>query len=349
MKKFFLLLCFIPVYALAQKFSVDRPDEMIKQDPYTSAYFADNNNYKPVESVITIARNRYSNFVPDTLNIDYYNKKGLKVKNIRYDNNKVSTTTHYKYDAGDKLASWQTFEKYSSTFTVYKYNKAGQMMETHQYIINNKKGDTAEKSRMLFIYDVDKLVQITNNALGTDIIEKYAFEKNKLMEKTGGFVSKKIFYNNNELPTGINEYMGAVIDTSKIMGIEKFVYNSDGKLITDSVLTTSNLKTNTYQVIEYTYNDKGMISTMNTQFKNLYRNVVFTFADGKMQAVHVETNGNSAFLKFIMYYRIDEYYSYPLKYHEQFSYDKMGNRTSKKAFVNDELFSEVNYIITYKK
>jgi hypothetical protein len=350
MKKLLLLFCILPAAALAQKFSVDRPDDVLKQDPYTSIYFADNIDYKPVESIITISKNRYNNFRPDTLNAEYYNKNGFKTKSVRYYNNKLSTTTIFNYDTNGNLLSWHSFEKHSSTLAVYKYNKKKQLQETHKYTITpkNNKADTTKASRMLFKYDGDKLVQITNNSLGMDVIEKFSYEQNKLVAKTGGFVSRKFLYGNDSKPRGIIEYMGGSIDTTKFMGIEKFVYSQAGKLITDSVLTTSNIKTNTYQVIDYAYYENGMLRTINSNYKNFYRNVLFFYKNDKLDEIFLETNGNSAFLKFMIHPKIDEYYTFPLKYSEQFVYDDKGNRISKKVFVNNELFSEVEYVVTYR-
>jgi hypothetical protein len=349
MKKLLLLICIIPSITVAQKFSIDRPDEVVKQDPYTSTYFADKNDYIPIESVLTITKDKYNNFKPDTLNIDYYNNKGLKVKSIRYNNNKLSTTTEFNYDANNQLLEWHTFTKQSSTHAFYIY-KNGQLVKTNKYTIttSNKKADTIEVSRMLIKYDGDKVVQITNNSLGMDVIEKFGFEQNKLVNKTGGFISKKFTYANQKL-SGIIEYMGGVIDSTKIMGLEKFLYNADGKLILDSTLTTSNLKAKNYQINEYRYYENGMLRNIKSNYKNLFRNTLFTYYDGKLEEVFMETNGNSAYLKFLISYRIDEYYTYPIKYLEQFAYDKKGNRISKKVFVNNELFSEVDYNITYKK
>ncbi|MBL0145709.1 MAG: hypothetical protein IPP48_08085 [Chitinophagaceae bacterium] len=318
MKKLLFLIYFIPVVTLAQKFSADRPDEVVKQDPYVSMYFADNNDYKLIESVITITKDKHNNFMPDTLNIDYYNNKGLKIKNIRYNKNKISATTEFTYDASDNLLKWHTFSKLSSTHAFYFYNKKNQLIKTNKYTITilNNKMDTVEVSRMLFKYDGEKLVQITNNSLGTDIVEKYGYEQNRLVNKTGGFISKRFLYTNKKL-SSIIEYMGGVIDSTKIMGLEKFVYNS--------------------------------LRSINSIYKNLFRNVLFTYNNEKLEEVFLETNGNSAFLKFIISHRIDEYYTFPIKYLEQFGYDTKGNRISKKVFVNNELFSEVNYIVTYKK
>jgi|GEM_PF-1756610 len=350
MRKQLVLIFFIPAGALAQKFSADRPDEIAKPNPFTNIYFADNNNYKQIESVCTIAKNRYNNFKSDTLSIDFYNKGGLKVKSLRYDNNRMSTTSQFKYDAGGKLLSWQSFEKQSSTLTLYKYNQKGQLMETHKYNISNKnlKADTTEASRMLFKYNGDKLVQISNNSLGSDITEKFLYQQNRLVSTTGGYVSKEFFYHNNDKPAGIHEYMGGVADSTRIMGLEKLLYNSKGLLISDSVLTSSNFKTNSWQVIEYTYNDKDILAAMSSRYNDFYRRVSFKYSDGKMQEVDLETNGNSGFLRFIINHKIAEYYTFPIQYKEQFGNDRHGNRTFKKVLVNNELFSEVNYLIKYK-
>jgi hypothetical protein len=348
MRNIFLVIMLLPFAGLSQKFSVDRPEEVAKPDPYTAVYFGDRNNYRNVTSVTTVVKDRSKNFKADTLFIDYYSKN-LKVGTIRFDNSRRSTTTQYRYNSKNDIASWQTLEKNATTLTKYSYNQAGQLIQTHQYRITIKAGkpDTAETSRMLFKYDKLKLVQITNNVLGSDIVEQYHYNQDLLLSKTGGYVSKQFRRNLLGQVSIVEEYMGAVIDTTKLMGLETYTYDASGRVIQDSILTSSNMKAANFEAIQYHYGANGLLDEMRSTYKSFVQNVHFSYVDRRMKTVYVETNGNSAFLRFMINFRIPEYYSFPIKYREEFEYDAVGNKISRKVFVNDELFTDVQYLIQY--
>jgi hypothetical protein len=339
---------FVAFPGFSQKFSVDRPEEVIKPDPYTAMYFDDKNNYSKVATMITITKDRSRNFRGDTLYIDHYSQ-GLKVKTIRFESGKRSTTTEYTYQANRNLLMWKTYERNAFAFTKYTYNKAGQLAETHQYYVTTKgqKIDTTEKSRMLFKYEGPKLVQIKNNALGMDVVEEYQYKNGLLHVKSGGFVSKLFRYSTDRRVTGIEDHMGGSIDSVKIMGRERFAYYPDGKIKVDSVLTSMNIPTNSYMVTEYEYDDKGRLRIMKTKHKDAYRDVQFTYDGVRLKRVHLATNSNTGALRFLISHRIDEYYKYPITYREEFTYDAKGNRVSKKMFVNDEVWGEVEYLFEY--
>ncbi len=351
MNRLLFLFLLIPTPAFAQKYSVERPDEMLEPDPYTRSYFEDKNDYRKVESVITITKNKYDQFRPDTLNITHYNDAGLPIKSTRYDYNRQSATTLLKYDAQQHLLSWQSFEQQQSILTRYFYDKANQLQETRQLRIKtvNQKNDSTELSRMLFQYDHSSLVEITNLHPGNKLTEQYIYDHKKLVRKTGGYIAKAFEYDGNGNVNSVKEYMGTDIVPEKLMGIKKFTYQAN-KLMADSVLTSSNLQSKHYQVSQYSYHANGVLEQMRVTYGNTYRNVSFTYNNNRIKEVNLETNeGNNAYLRFWINHRIADSYTFPIRYQEVFSYDAYGNRTAKKVFVNKELFSETEYKINYRK
>ena len=61
----------------------------------------------------------------------------------------------------------------------------------------------------------------------------------------------------------------------------------------------------------------------------------------------MEANDNS-YLKFLINSTIATYYKFPIIYQEVFDFDQSGNLISKKIYVNNELFSEFEYVFVYK-
>ena len=347
-----VLFFLIPIHAFSQEYTVKRPDEAIVPDPYLKVYFDDKNDYKRIESVTTITKNKYNSFRPDTLSITHYNNAGLQFKNIRFDNNKQSSITLLKYDEHNNLLSWQLFENKFSTLALYSYNKNKQLQEIRQLQIKhlNYRTDSNETSRTIFKYDNVKLVEILSSIAGNKIVQKYIYNNKKLIRKTGTIVSKELQYDDNMNLVSIKEYMGSEVAPDKLMEKKTFTYSNTNKLIADSILTSSNLKTNKYQISQYTYNESGTLELMSVKFGRSYRNIEFRYSSNKIKEVNIKTNeGNSAYLKFWIDHRIQDYYSFPIVYQEVFSYDENGNRTSKKVYINKELFSEVEYKINYKK
>ena len=351
MKYVLLILVIFPIYTFAQKYDVDKPDEIVEPDPYKQVYFQDRNDYKRIRSVTTIIKNKHNNFRPDTQYIVYYNKEGLQTKNIRLNNNKESSTTLLHYDTNKNLLSWQLFEKHFSTLTLYSYNRNNQLEETRQLKLTqvNQNSDSAETSRMLYKYEHRNLIEILRSIQSNSTVEKYIYHNNRLKSKIGPYISKNLQFDKSGNILKVEEYMGNELVPQKLMGIKKYTFDSNNRLVNDSVLTASNFEKNKYQVTNYAYNENNLLQFMKVQYGPSYRNVEFIYSNSNIKEVNVTTNdGNPAYLRFWIDPKVADHYPFPIAYHEIFGYDENGNRTSKKVFLNKELYAEIEYKIDYK-
>lgn len=140
MKKFLLLLFLYPLLAISQDSTPENPDIVIEPNPLKEFYFQDKNNYKNVESMITILKNKSNNFSNDTIRINYYNENGKQSKNIRYSNNKPKYTTIMTYNRDNNILSQQTTENKKSSYILYTYNKSKQLERTRDLRIKDIQG-----------------------------------------------------------------------------------------------------------------------------------------------------------------------------------------------------------------
>lgn len=88
---------------------------------------------------------------------------------------------------------------------------------------------------------------------------------------------------------------------------------------------------------------------MDVRYKDFFRNIDFEYAnENHILQVTIKTNiATSAYLKHWISPKIQDYYHFPIEYKEIFDYDKHGNRISKKIIVQEELFSDIHYLIEY--
>lgn len=351
MKTLFLFLCLIPFCGFAQEFTVERPDEKTDLNPYKSTYFADNNNYENIVSITSFSKNKANNFKTDTSNIKFYNEKGLCYKSIRYNKNRPYIATFIDYNNANNITSWCSVYPNSSTKVFYFYNDNQQVVKTRQVNIKpiNGQMDTIELSKRFFSYDKnEQLIKIQDKGQSRPVFDLYQYEyENGQLSKMIGGTSKLFTYDDAQNVATISEYIQR-IDPKMLMSAKKMVYDDNKNLIMDSVVTTANRSKGLYQITNYTYNN-DQLETMKVSFDALYRNVQFEYLDNKIKKITVETNGNSAYLRFWISPQIDQFYSFPIKYQEIFEYDKFGNKTAKRDYVNGELFSETQFNIEYRK
>ena len=131
-----------------------------------------------------------------------------------------------------------------------------------------------------------------------------------------------------------------------MMFAKSFSYNEENLLVADSVLTSSNKKNGDYQITRYEY-DENLLTKMKSTFKTYYRNVEFEYVDDKIKEIHINTNQPKNDLKHWINYKIKNHYTFPISSKEIFEYDEHGNIISKKVYVNNDLFSDTQYVISY--
>lgn len=351
MKLLIVLLCFLPLLTFAQNSTVERPDKAIEPNPYQAVYFADNNDYSKMKSIVIIHKKKYNGFRSDTSQIEYF-ENGLKMKTISYRNNQPEYTTTMTYNDNQTLNNWViAYPKYS-TKNYYEYDDKKRIITTRQVYSKIKQGkiDSTEVFEVTFKYD-DELGLIaikrkTDFGVG---VETYEYNNNKQLTALKNSSIPKIFtYDDNGNISIIQEYMGRIAP-EMLMDYKQFEFDENHNLIADSIVTSNNRTKNLFQKTQYFYNGNHQLEKMKVIFDNLYRNVSFEYIDNKIQTITVETNGQSAYLKTWMPYQLKNYYSFPITYTEVFEYDDYGNKTAKRIFVGEELFSEVEFLIEYDK
>jgi hypothetical protein len=345
MKTLNLFLFAFPIFCVSQVTTVERPDESIEEDLYKMAYFEDKNNYSEIKSLATIVKNRNKDFANDTLQIAFYNEKGNKTQEIRYSNNSPSRVTEYNYYPNGDLLSWELFDTKYSTKTNYSYDLENRIIHTKQYRIRSGSKDSSLTSQKEFTYQDDKLMEINHD--NGQIIEKYIYENDKIIMKTGGFVSKLFEYNTQNKLTKISEFMGGEIKPGNLMGLKVFQYDKQNRLICDSIQTSNNLQKNEYQITHYDY-ENGALKSVKVKYNSHYRNIDFEYENNKIKQITIRTNiSQNTYLRHWLNSKIEDYHNFPLECKELLEYDDKGNRISKKTFVNDELFSEIQSLIQY--
>ncbi|WP_281310120.1 energy transducer TonB [Flavobacterium flavigenum] len=350
MKKLLLLLFLNPLLAISQDSTPENPDILIEPNPLKEFYFQDKNDYKNVESMVTIIKNKHSNFSKDTIRINFYNENGKESKNIAYSNNKPTYITVKTYNRDNNILSQQTTENKKSSYLVYFYNKNKQIEKTRDLRINDLKGkiDTTDFSQKTFIYDKSSLTEtlVTLNGSTFKQSEKYLYANNFLVKKVGNSSVKEFSYDKNRNLVASKEYMGTQAIPSKLIDSKKFIYDSNNRLVTDSLGTTG-MQPAKFMVTNYTYESNGKLKTMNVQKNSSYQNIQFEYWNDKIKKINMEASDNS-YLKFFINSRIVNYYKFPIIYQEAFDFDQSGNLISKKIYVNNELFSEFEYVFLYK-
>jgi hypothetical protein len=348
MRKLFFLFCCLPFINYAQRSTMKRPEEFVIKNPYNEVYFADKMNYANIESITVISKHKRNNFAVDTSQLTYYDDKGLKIKTIDYQDNQRNQTTLMTYNDDETLNNWEIiFPKYREQ-TFYEYDTQQRIISTRQTKTRQINGElvTSELSKIAFIYNDFGLSEIRREG-ALQGKETYEYDGQRLIKYWGVGIIKEFTYNDDSTLLLYVEYMGEIGPT-KLMTVQKFEYDDDKNLVMDSVVTTSNREKGEFQKTNYTYINH-QLETMEVSFGNLYRNLQFEYLSDKIKKITVETNGNSAYLRTWMPYRIPDFYSFPLTYSEVFDYDDFGNKIARRIYVNDELFSETEFIIKYQK
>lgn len=350
MKKLLLFLFLYPLLGISQDSTPENPDILIEPNPLKEFYFQDKNNYKNVESMVTIRKNKYNNFSKDTIRINYYNENGKMSKNIEYSNNKPTYVTIMTYNIDNNILSQHTTENKKISYLLYFYNKNKQLEKTRDLRINNVKGkvDTTDFSKKTFLYNKLNLTETlaTLKDETFKLSEKYLYANNSLIKKVGNSYVKVFNYDKKGNLITFKEYVGIETIPSKLLDLKTFTYDASNRLITDSISNVSS-QHKKYLVTNYTYGSDGKLETMNVQQDSSYRNIQFEYLNNKIKKINMETNSNSI-LKFSINYRIADYYKFPITYQEVFDFDQSGNLISKKMYVNNELFSEFEYVFLYK-
>tara|TARA_R110002072_G_scaffold48099_6_gene131592 strand:- start:697 stop:1752 length:1056 start_codon:yes stop_codon:yes gene_type:complete len=345
--KITVLLIGLSQFLFGQKTSPDRPELIIDPNPFQDEYFKDHYNYTKTKEIIGINKKTSNNFQGDTMFKNYYRKDGQMLKKVRYSANVPKIIRSYKYDSDGILKSWVHESKGSKLRAKYYYDSIARFSRITQYNIRKRKGvlDSNLQSDARYFYQNNRISAIESFNGIKDI---YSYKNQKLVEKTGAYIAKTFDYNNQGHLIEIREYMGGKVDAQKLMGIKKFYYNSQNQLICDSILTSANFESNTYQITHYEYDINDKLSRMEVKFGASFCKVNFEYQNNRISNCELLTNDINrkvAYLRFPIPSGIPYNKAGLVKYREVFSYDENGNKTGKEVFVDDALFFELEYLL----
>lgn len=337
----------IPFGLFSQTTSPERPDLSIEPDPFSSEYFKDYYDYTKTKLIISINKKKAKNFEGDTIFKSYYSTKGFLEKRIRYAGNSPKNTTLYFYNKKGQLQIWTYKGKGADLKANYSYNKDGLISKIEQYVYKHSGGlrDSTLRSKSNYFYDDQLLKRIESNS---STIEYFKYEKERLIEKTGGYISKRFSYYPNGKLKEIREYTGGEIDNSNLRSLKKFHYNAQNQLICDSILTSANFTSKIFQITHYRYSKEGKLENFKAQFDDSFSDVTLLYQSDRIIGTKVLTNDlnhNVAYLRFPMPSGISRNSGGLLNYRDEFIYDENGNKTMKKVFVEDQLFFEIEFVL----
>lgn len=344
----FVSLLVLPFSLRAQTFREPAPHKDAIPEPFERVYFTDHNRYDKVASIATVSRSREKGFTPDTLNIRYFDT-GLLIKEVRYEKNVPVYTSCFSYYSNRNLALWQLTDKGRFTHTLFQYDSLARIKEIAQFRITKANGisDTLRTSHTSFTYSAEGLKEIGRAFYHDMRIETFAYTAGKLVRKTEGRNHTEFTYDGYGNLIGTAEYSGTGNDPV-LLARGKFSFNGLNQLVADSMQGAGHLRQGKYSVTVYDYDSAGNLRMMETRLDSFYRKAVFHYTDQRINSVNLITNRqNSAYLRFWISHRIEDYYSFPIDYREVYTYDHHDNRIAKLIYVNDELFSEIRYDIRY--
>ncbi len=346
MKKIFAFLSiFLSFSIFSQKVVMERPDEVIEPNPFIEEYFKDHYDYTKFKEMISLNLAKAKDFKADTIYRTIFNKQGQVLTKTRYRGNVPKTITKYSYLSDGNLKSWNYGDGKSNIKASYFYNNENQIRQILQYHLRNRKSglDSSLQGNSKFIYENSRLQKISSIQTKADT---YHYEKDRLIRKTGGYISKLFSYYPNGNLREITEFMGSEIDRSKLMGIKKYYYNRENLLVCDSILTSSNFETKTYQVTHYEYDENQKLKKFRVDFGSSYSEVEFSYENKRLKTSQVKTNDVNykvAYLRFPIPSGIPLNPSGLMNYKDEFFYDNNGNKTGKKVFVEGALFFEMKF------
>ena len=339
--KYLFLFIFLPLFLFGQ----DQVETTVIPKPYNPKPYFDQINHTGIKKVITISKQKQNNFKDDTLSLYTYNEAGQEISSFRYDYNKITNKTMMKYDEHNNQVEWTILEPNgASTTTNFYYNPFNQLDSTRQ--ISYRKNNIINTSRYAYQYEQGKLK--SRQIIVNDIVNKadsYIYRDSLLSEfktksSADAYLLSKYSYDNRHQLTEVNTahfFSGKTEHWNK----RNFRYENE-KLIYEEELTTDNKKLITH----YSYNVNNKLQKITSSFGDFNMEVQFEYNDFDVKEITVNTNSNSAYLKFYIPLGLDNI-TYPIVYKEKFVYDEKHNLVSKQQFIGNDLIRETVYLVKY--
>lgn len=347
-----LTFCLLTVPTFAQK----NDDVLVEPQPHQLNQYYPNVSSSGKKVVYTIVKAQGFNLVNDTLNADFYNEQGFKIKKVRYENNQPESSLELRYDEnGNEIES--KYEKRNLknvlSFTESTYNSQNRLIQVQS---KTKKLDDIEINlTKKYNYKDDQLIekkiyQGKNNAQ----IDSF-FYHNKLLVQHKLIYTQAIYAFENSYAY---DHKGQLIlketrsfdkdkGTKELTGKTEYTYGK-GKLIAVTELLAKNLIKKEHVRTFYSYNSNDQLATMRVEYNSFYREVKYEYTGEKISTIKVISNSdNNAYLKFWVATYGNVISEFPFQYQEKLTYDDKDNLISKKIFLNEEPIREILYHIEY--
>lgn len=349
---FIIMLSLLPIISFAQK----NEDVMVEPEPHRLDEYFKEKNLTKVKTVYIISKNKKTNFTNDTLNVYFYNKQGLKIRTIRYEQNRPASNLEIIYDEkGNQKKSLytQTKVKERTGVTEFKYDDQNQLIaeEYKSVFAGNPERTITKNYKFIDNKLAEKTIYQTNTLSQTD---SFIYDKNKLVLHKQTYSSGNNNYENiytydesEQLIKRETKGIYTPTGTPELVAIVKYEYEN-GKLKSITESEWKNKQNNEPVLTYYTYGENGKVSKMRVEYKSFYSEVDYEYSGQKIISINVVTNtDNNAYMKFWTATYGHSVDKMPFKYKEQFDYDPKDNLTGKKIFMNDDLINETMYVIEY--
>lgn len=277
MRKSILVFLFF-VTIIAQSFSQDFPADLsiVKIPKPEKIMLEEHIDFSNVKSV-TVLINRNTTFqVFDTLYIRNYNIKGLLEKEINFSNNQRWNITDNTY-VDNRLTKgvWYNLVNNKKTELNYNYNNNDQLINFNRKEVSLKDNKVIEEYNMMLTYQNGKLSRVSKtieySALSGDYWTTYKYKDSLLIETTS-FNGKTKIKNHSKIKY---DKFGRIIQRNDyiesdyykephLSGSSFYKYNSDGLLVTDSIVSYNSEIT---KVTSFKYDLKDRIAHMTEHIK----------------------------------------------------------------------------------
>lgn len=351
-KLIFLLFCVITVHSFAQK----NEDVLVEPQPHLLKQYHPNVSSSGKKTVYTIVKKQGFNSINDTMQVDFYNGQGFKVKTVRYENNQPESSLEFRYDENGNEVETK-YEKRSlqnvTSFTESTYNSQNRLIQIQSK--TKRLDDITISNTKKYNYKDDQLIEKkiyqgkNNSQIDSFFYHNKLLTHHKLIYTQAIYAFENNYAYNHTGQLILKETRNIIKDksTKELSGKTEYTYEK-GNLVAVIELEGKNLTNQEPVRTFYSYDADDQLSKMRVEYKSFYRDVKYEYEDAKISSIQVISNSdNNAYLKFWVATFGNMISEFPFQYEEKFTYDDKANLISKKILLNDELIREIVYHIEY--
>lgn len=317
----------------------------------------------PIKQVIVLSSRAENGNRVDTSFIYYYDQQGKRYKEKKFDRKDKDGSSVFYFEYSDrKIAQWQTVDHPNTNprkdIVIHEFNKENNIVRLKHFWIKPK-SDTIYRSFMNYAYNKDGQLASRNDSAERRItrLTTYQYKNGNLVsiktypqpERKGNFREVAYSYSpNNLLIERTERQVDGTVDVSYSLDSHSYHYNNLKQLVKESYSGASYQGKET--IVEYTYNEQNKLATMKLTRDSLYRNAAYSYENGKLVLINVETNAWNAFHT-EMYIPLSSHLSpmtpVPFNYQVRYRYDEKGNVTERVDLLNGQAKSTTSFLIEY--